>query len=241
MPTTSQQPSSLGAIGDAVNNAARQAYNYAIPPNARFLGELAAGVTSPITEKDFTPGDIAAMRQMYTTQKQANTTAEDDLRHLQTSVTPQNFRGSGYDRERQFDAASPTGMSYKQLSFPQFQQGVRNQLATFDKTRGRTSISQYGDNTALLDHQNLPTTVYRSYADPEYRVATTLGRFKVHETPQGLVARDNYNFDRWGTEQNESPSLGMLVSKPVKFFDTVMRQNFSGRSRPVEVNLGGMP
>ena len=68
-------------------------------------------------------------------------------------------------------------------------------LASFEDTRGKTSINPY--RPGLVDAGFLDSA-YKSFADPEYTVATSLGKFNVFDRPESPTTTivDEYNFNK---------------------------------------------
>ena len=152
-----------------------------IPTNLRLFGEYLAGVESPITEKDFTEDELGVIRNQIIAQKINNEVLEDEYRKA----------------------------------------GDADAVETFEKTRGRTSVSPY-----TIQKSGLPTnktTFGRSYIsggsgavdkgweeslkaldDPNYMVATTLGKYTAEDVDDGFRIRENYDFNR-GASDRPSP------------------------------------
>ena len=152
-----------------------------IPTNLRLFGEYLAGVESPITEKDFTTEELDLIRNQIIAQKINNEVLEDEYRKA----------------------------------------GDADAVETFEKTRGRTSVSPY-----TIQKSGLPTnktTFGRSYIsggsgavdkgweeslkaldDPNYMIATTLGKYTAEDVDDGFRIRENYDFNR-GASDRPSP------------------------------------
>lgn len=138
-----------------------------IPTNARLYGESLLGSTSPITEKDFTPSELAVMREMYQKQKQANDA-----------------------KMQQYKEGIP------QIKDEKLREQLLQKLKTYEDTKNKTSISydEYPENRSVVDTTGL-AGLYKSFTDPYYTVSTSLGRYNVMETPTGPQVVDNYNWD----------------------------------------------
>jgi hypothetical protein len=68
-------------------------------------------------------------------------------------------------------------------------------LASFEDTRAKTSVNPY--RPGLVDAGFLDSA-YKSFADPEYTVATSLGKFNVFDRPESPTTTiiDEYNFNK---------------------------------------------
>ena len=152
-----------------------------IPTNLRLFGEYLAGVESPITEKDFTEDELDVIRNQIIAQKINNEVLEDEYRKA----------------------------------------GDADAVETFEKTRGRTSVSPYDIQDAGLP--TFKTTFGRRYFsggeglvdkgweeslkaldDPNYMVATTLGKYTAEDVDDGFRIREDYDFNR-GASDRPSP------------------------------------
>ena len=232
------------SVPSMARDVAQMATNIAVPTNVQLLARSAAGDSSVVTGKNFLPTDIAEMKRQVAAQKSKNKFMEDIKSGEFERMTPEVYHQEGRDQP----PYTPEEAASIRAVFPDAQTRAvpydawRNQrlkeLASFDKTRGRTSVSDYQGTTSGLDTANLPTTAQRSYFDPEYRVATTLGRYKAFDTPQGTIVLDKYNFDRYGTGgSHQDLPLSEMYNMPVGVLDSLMKHHRSKVEKPVAINL----
>ena len=85
-------------------------------------------------------------------------------------------------------------ISDPQASAKTVEQG-KAMLASFEDTRAKTSVNPY--RPGLVDAGFLDSA-YKSFADPEYTVATSLGKFNVFDRPKSPTTTiiDEYNFNK---------------------------------------------
>ena len=240
MPKSQPLPQQPSAFDTAVN-AARQVYNQ-VPPNARFLGEAVLGRTAPITEKDFTSTQLGAIRgqveRMRGINAQTTMQKQDELQNL----TPEKFAAGqkeGLYRYNLGGAIDDNG----NFHFPQFMpygdymQKVQKSYNSLMAHPEVTTVGGYKPQHTGMDNAGWGETLKKTFSDPDFQIATSLGRYKTFDTPQGMIVKDDYNFDRNNTEKDEHLSLGLLA-KPVAFADTYMRKYKPGYHRDVNINLG---
>lgn len=193
-------------------------YDYmAIPANARLLLKSMFN-PSPVNESNFTNNELNALREAY-----ANTQARIVSPEAQSSrevldrlstVSPseqvlskfqKGFVPSELEKEMLISNISPT-LQYE--DYPIYKQG-----------------SQYGVG-------NMPLA--KSFTDPSYAMATTVGRAKYVTDPQGNVhVVDTYDFPRGKNMQDYG-----TWSLPFKAGHAV-GEKFSN-SMPVDINLGNI-
>lgn len=192
-------------------------YTHLIPANMRLAGEYLLGRRAPITENDFVQSDLDAMRQQYDTTRAQ---MEDEYaRNLsaENSRSISNVLGYGNEDDLRRQAAI-------------------NRFERFASMR-RTPVSTYGADAGHVDEMNWRQAIEKSFAEPSFRVGTSLGRYAVQNTPQGDIAFDTYDFNKYGTEKGEALSENMLYNEPVRFLDTAIRKYNLGSPLPVEVML----
>ncbi len=194
-------------------------FRNAIPINARMLLGTMLGSRAPITEKDLSPAELQVLADVIASKKHVN-----EINERWTAADLAN-PATEYD-----DPAGHKAIAEKLL-------------ATFSKDRAKTSIGydDYpGDRLATSD--GMGATLWRSFTDPAYRMATTLGRFNAYDTPQGTEIRDKYNFDT--RTYIGDRSLGGLLrnsSGPLDFFDNYMNTRNPGATRDVNIRLPPAP
>ena len=212
----------------------RSLYNK-IPTNVRLLVENLTGVDRPITAADFTEDELVEMIFLAEKTKQANKKREEVVQDVLTDK-----------------AYTPDAETKEYL---------QKVLASFQKTRGKTSVSPYGviagevqkggrSNTG--PHQvdkGFLDSAYSSFTDPRYVVATSLGKYNVYDDEVGLASkiRDTYNFNK---EERNLPTgfrkvLGMMITSPEYAGEYLA--NFLGTEDrdvnidlPLQMSTGGM-
>ena len=158
-----------------------------VPVNFRTFLSTFTGDTSPITESSFTQEDLQFLRNVYDKKKAANLEEEGMYRDILTKY--KNNPSDGLAYELVDGKLTDTTDRYIQ--------DVRDKLAAYERTKGKTSISynDYGGNR--IDPSNgLGKQLVASFSDdPSYRVATTLGRFNVREDDKGnAYIEDTYDW-----------------------------------------------
>lgn len=150
-----------------------------LPTNMRLLGEYIFGVDTPITAKDFKPEELAFIRQQVAQQQQQNMMQEQKLRG-----------------EVDFLRQQPQATSGLRLVNPEKRlEEALSELGTYDRTRGTTSITDpYKKRREVVDQGYLSSLV-KSFTDPQYNVATSLGKYVAKEDNGGLRIKDTYDFN----------------------------------------------
>ncbi len=214
----------------AERSIGREIYNTLVPSNVRALAETAMGSTAPITEQDLTPADLNFLRRQYEETRERNTAAESEL-----------IKRLGSSEAEYMKDPLPGKMQVSPEGIPS--QGVvpyadaQRQLRSYQTTRDRTAVG-YSPSGSGVDTVPVGRAISRTFTDPEFRMATLLGRYQVVETPEGPTAVDRYDFNRMNTEQSEQLTASDLINAPVRFLDTAMRKYLPSASRPVNIRLG---
>ena len=197
----------------------RGVYNAMIPAPARAYGEFMLGSNAPITERDMTPDMIAAIRAQYLDKKQRD---EADAARLRGRL---DMSREEYQRNPEID---PIG---RQLGDPNAVMPYETAMAKYkqDLARykpGRTAIDRYKDKYTDVDYST------PDLFNPDYQIATTLGRYNVVNTPEGPVAVDRYNFDN--VVQDSMANRGFIGK--LNALANIVRP---GASREVRIKLNG--
>lgn len=214
----------------AERSIGREIYNSLVPSNVRVLAETAMGSTAPITEQDLTQADLNFLRRQYEETRGRNTAAESEL-----------IRRLGSSETEYMKNPLPGRMQVSPEGIPS--QGIvpyadaQKQLRSYQTTRDRTAVG-YSPSGSGVDTIPVGQAISRTMTDPEFRMATLLGRYQVVETPEGPTAVDRYDFNRMNTENSEALTVSDLVNAPVRFLDTAMRKYLPSASRPVNIRLG---
>ena len=226
------------------NSLGRTIYNALVPTNMRVFGETLLGSTAPITERDFTPHELETLRQMYGGAKSRAAALENEYAQ-RLRRTPEQYYANP---EIEF-VETPNAFVRAPLSYENAQQKVANKLASYVNTHGRTSLSYLdypGANTAAPTYDTIYDALTRSFTDPAYNLKTTLGSFKVVDTPEGPVAVDKYNFDKkdyykqqYGLDLDKASNWDLAKSAhgPIDFLDMYMIKNNPSRVRDVKIRL----
>jgi hypothetical protein len=146
-----------------------------IPTNIRLVGEQIAGVSKPITEKDFSPEELSFIRNQIEAQEKQNLQKQQSL----ASSLPE------FDKEQ-----------YKnQPSYQNVKSLVQKELDSYLKSQGKTAITynNYLENPGDLGWID---SLKKSFTSPEFRVSTSLGQYVGIRNPDGsLSVVDKYNWD----------------------------------------------
>ena len=116
---------------------------------------------------------------------------------------------------------------------PNFEMASKK-LRSYEDTKDRTALDAYDD----VDWDN--ESVLSSFSDPAYNLATTLGSYSAHQTPEGLVVKDKYD---WGDTDTSKLSMGdkvkaILTADSVRQAGNAIARTFrDSHSRPVEIKL----
>jgi len=222
-------------------------YKRAIPLPARKYIAYNLGDRSPITEKDLTEDELAALRTAVKRADQSNLEQQDYLRRL-----------SAMPRKNYNPATAPYGMIPGKddkeipITYNQWQKDLKSRLNSYDKTKDRTSITYKDyfpkDESGNADiSESTGDILDRIYSDPAYRVKNTFGSAKAFKEKGKTILRDAYGF----SDQHED--YPVKASAPVldiikQYYDQpkalgeVLSTKYHGSSRqPVEINLNPEP
>lgn len=175
-------------------------YKKVVPVNARMALEQFTGTTAPITEKDFTPEELAALRQAIQGTQQSNDDREAFYR-ANIQKTKQEYEKNPETKLISAPSAeSPGRRAYAPLSYEDWLANQKKYLATYEKTRDKTSFG-YGSydvksgDTAAPVQQNWLDAIYQSYTDPAFRMAATIGSANYYNKKgQTPYVEDTYGF-----------------------------------------------
>lgn len=171
----------------------------AIPTNIRLLSEQIAGVSTPITEKDFTPEELDFIRKQIQKQEQANAQKQEQLQKAIPEFNKEQYKNQ------------PSYQNIKSL--------VQKELDSYLKSSGKTAINydNYSVNPGDLGwFDSLKQTI----KNPEFRVSTSLGQYVgLRNTDGSLTVVDKYNWD------NEKKLLNSLKKEDYGSFVTEVLKN----------------
>jgi hypothetical protein len=231
-----EQEGRQGGSTTDIGGALRSIYRAAVPTNARILLETMAGKTSDITEDDLEPDDLEALKSVVAQRKDHNLRYEEDLRKI----------AAGDE-----SAFIPNQFYHRHGSDPEYmKQAAKESLETRDRTRNNTSVGyeSYGDAGRLLDNKGLGESIKKSYTEPRFRMATTLGAFNATDDDKGTLVRDVYRYyldkKKEGQWKGDTPIHDRTISEiyeksqgPVRFFEQLYQKYFPDRERKVNIRL----
>jgi hypothetical protein len=225
-------------------NILNQLYKQVVPVNARTLIDTVRGDTSPITEANFSPDELAILQNVYETTRNRNKTWRQEIAN-QLAISE-----ADYNKKPEIELA-PSNKPGQFVSLPipysEYIKRTVNKLESFDKTKNKTSVSynDYPDALAAPTFDSWINAIKKSYTDPAYRMKTTLGSFNVNETPEGAKVSDTYNFDArdfyqmkgFNLDEANAYDLWKKSNGPVDFLDMMMIKYAPKTSRPVNIQL----
>jgi hypothetical protein len=220
-------------------------YKQLIPVNARMLIDTARGDTSPITETNFAPDELAVLRNIYDAKRNVNKNWKQDIAN-ELSISEAEYNKN--PKMQLVSTGKPGAYVRGPLPYADYIQDTVNRLDTFNKTSDKTSIgyADYPGGTGAPTFDSWIDAIKKSYTDPAYRMKTTLGRFNVNEAPEGARATDQYNFDakshyesakKINLDTANAYDLWKKSSGPVDFLDMMMIKYAPDKSRQVDIKL----
>lgn len=230
------------------NSLLKSAYQAVVPSNARMFIDTAMGERGDITEKDFSKDELSLLKTMYQNKQKQNESRRQEIANKLSMSEKEYLKNP----ERKFVAqTTPEGreiVSGVPMSYAEYLQKTKNELASFDKTKGKTSINYYDypDGKSAPTFDSWLKSAWKSYTDPDYRLKTILGSFNVYDTPEGAVAKDQYNFDKkdfykmtYGVDLDKDNLLDIWKKSngPVDFLDMMMIKKQPRASRNVNIKL----
>ncbi len=110
-------------------------------------------------------------------------------------------------------------------------------MGTYDRTRGTTSITDpYKKRREVVDQGYLSSLV-KSFTDPQYNVATSLGKYVAKEDNGGLRIKDTYDFN---PKERRMPgglaALKNVANSPEVLFEYLANM-LERNPRPVDLYL----
>ncbi len=192
-----------------------------IPTNARLFGEYLAGETRDITANDFTPEELAEIRNRVVMAKKRNAVEE--------AASRQELRSAQ-------DYAKLHGASgvYDGGTQEEYLKERSDRVASYDNTRGKTSVgySEKGEDRGVID------TIRDSFGSPGYNVDTTLGQFNAYDTPDGgLRVEDTYNWTKPEISNMDfAKQAAQNIFKPEKLGNLIARK-FAPNNRERKANF----
>lgn len=183
------------------------------PTNVKLFAEYLQGKTTDITEKDFKQSELQAMREKIQKQEAKNYQDETNLVKSIAALKKQTNQTQTFKNGKLVNKYSDA--EFGELKKRQIQE-AQAKLATYDKDRGKISVS-YGDAGGGEKGANALSAIKKSFTSPAYNVETSLGHFNARKNKDGSVTiTDTYDF------------LGYGFDKPQKI---TMKQFFGSLSR----------
>ena len=173
----------------------RSLYNN-IPTNIRLLVENMVGVDTPITAKDFTKEELIEIAFLAEKQKRLNIKREKRL-------------------EKRLEADLAEGPPEPFMK--DYIDDTKKMLASYRKTRGKTSVNPYVQNQQKVVDLDYTDSFKRTFTDPSYRVATSLGKYNLYNlSDKALRVKDKYNFNKKerNLPTNFRNALAMMMASP---------------------------
>jgi hypothetical protein len=187
----------------------RSLYNN-IPTNIRLLVENMVGVDTPITAKDFTKEELIEIAFLAEKQKRLNIKREKRLeKRLEADLAKRSEADKAYSERLQKD--------YIDLTEPIDIDDTKKMLASYRKTRGKTSVNPYVQNQQKVVDLDYTDSFKRTFTDPTYRVATSLGKYNLYDlNDKALRVKDKYNFNKKerNLPTNFRNALAMMMASP---------------------------
>ena len=106
----------------------------------------------------------------------------------------------------------------------------------------QTTVSSYGNDPQALGankvDESYAGSLYRTFTDPQYRVATSLGRFDSESSPDDITIRDEYNFNK---KQRDLPtdlkSMLSLIGNSPEVAGEYLANLFNTPTRKVNIKV----
>lgn len=210
----------------------RKMYNN-LPVNMRTFIETVAGADRTITEKDFTPEDLAYMRNLIEQTKVKNNQTEQVLRDRRDTISEMGV----YELGKNNELVDITEQEVAELD---------RKIKSYDDTRNKTSVN-YMDIAKTQSPssgegaESIVQTVKDSFNDPAYRVKTTLGRFTAeHQDDGSIIIKDTYDWNKLEekpTFKDFMAAVPELANNPRKAGNAFMRLMRPDASRQVRIQL----
>jgi flagellin-like hook-associated protein FlgL len=213
------------------------------PTNVRLFGQYLSGNTSDITEKDFRPLELEAMRSKIQRQETKNYKDETSLVKSIAALKKETNQTQTFKNGKLVNKYSDA--EFGELKQRRIQE-AQAKLATYDKDRGKISVS-YGDAGGGGKGANALSAIKKSFTSPAYNVETSLGHFNARKNKDGSVTiTDTYDYLGYGFDKPQQITmkqfLGSLsrVSSPEQL-GTLFARTFVEKSgkkgRKVKITL----
>ena len=214
------------------------------PTNVRLFGQYLSGNTSDITEKDFRPSELEAMRRKV--QKQEAQNYEDEAKILKSISSLKKEKSSDYQSFKGGKLVNRySDEEFNKLKKRKIKE-AQAKLATYDKDRSKVSVS-YGDAGGGGKGADPLSALKKSFTSPAYNVETSLGHFNARKNKDGSVTiTDKYDFLGYGFDKPQKITMNQFfgalgrVRNPEQLGTLVARtfvENTGRKGRKVRINL----
>jgi hypothetical protein len=152
-----------------------------VPTNMKVFAGSVLGDKSPITEQNFRPEELQAMRSAILRKQGENDELEGMFRNGSDTMNMESGQWEPNDNSKE--------------------------IASFDDSRGRTAIGYEDYDNAELGQEN-ESSLIESFTSPDYNVATTLGQYVAHKDKDGkTVVRDVYDWNKVDSSEMSSSEM----------------------------------
>tara|TARA_R110000803_G_C11882403_1_gene309915 strand:+ start:39 stop:806 length:768 start_codon:yes stop_codon:yes gene_type:complete len=220
-----------------------------VPTNARLFGEYVAGKEEAITEKDFKPSELEAMSRSIIEQDDTNKKNEAELKKQLAYLNRRSQEPFDANKSQTWNEKNQKfAPKYKSTEYNKLIQrdinSVEKALSTYEKTRGKTSVS-YGKAGGGGFGAGFLDAIGKSFASPAYNVETSLGHFNAHKNKDGTVTiKDKYDFLGVGFDKERKISMSEFIANlpsaltsPEQFGTLFARTFMPTRARAVKIKL----
>jgi len=223
-------------------------YKSVVPVNARMALEHFTGTTAPITEKDFTPEELIALRQAIEGTQKFNADREAYHR-ANLKKTKKEYEQKP---ELMFRPSPIEGNPDRQIQAPiPYQEWLdiqKKAVQSFEKTKNKTSFGygsydvKSGDMAAPVG-QSWLDAIYQSYTDPAFRMASTIGSANYYDKKgQVPYVQDTYGFSAHPEAYGDTSKMSNMDiirnfgSTPATMLE-LLASRLAPQRRPVNISL----
>jgi len=219
-----------------------------LPTNMRLLAENLFGVDRPITEKDFKPEELEYIREQIAYSKRIYEAQEANLRTMYERLDSPDYEHPVYPLRHGNITITET-QADRVAKRQQDLDNLRRDIQTYEDTAGQTAVTNpYGwkdrlspssreDSEVNVD-QPWAESLRRSFTDPRYNVATSLGKYVAEDVDGGMRVRDEYNFNP--QERNLPEGLAAALKRILfspELAGEYLANAFGTSPRNVDINL----
>jgi hypothetical protein len=181
-----------------------------VPTNVKLFGEYLVGDTSDITEKDFKPAELEAMRKKVQQQDAQNV---DDEAQLIKRISFLKLKKDQPNRDTVLKDGRMVP-KYTDEEFAKYNQSnlekAQAKLASYDKDRSKVSVS-YGEAGGGDEGADALSALKKTFTSPGYNVETSLGHFNARKNKDGTVTiTDKYDFLGYGFDKPQNITMSQF-------------------------------